>query len=72
MEGFTRSILKSRGGNYQYTYLMKNNRRIIRLSECYHKNYQSLLSCVYKRCKFLGDKPVSLAKEVKEIFTPIQ
>ncbi len=72
MEGFTRSVLQSRGGNYQYTYLIKNNRRIIRVSEFYHKNYQSLLSCIYKRCKFLGDKQVSLIRETKEIFAPIQ
>ena len=72
MEGFTRSVLQSRGGNYQYTYLIKNNRRIIRVSEFYHKNYQSLLSCIYKRCKFLGDKQVSLIREAKEIFAPIQ
>lgn len=72
MEGFTRSVLQGRGGNYQYTYLIKNNHRIIRVSEFYHKNYQSLVSCIYKRCKFLGDKQVSLIREAKEIFTPIQ
>lgn len=41
-EGWKYSLLPSRGGSYEYLYLYKGNKKRVKLSEFYHKNYQDL------------------------------
>ena len=67
-EGFTTSLLPSNGGTYEYLYLLKDNKKVIKLSEFYHKNYFELKQVLTKRVKFLGDKPFNMLTEIKEIY----
>ncbi|MGA9213400.1 hypothetical protein, partial [Kaistella sp.] len=39
INGWKYSHLSSRGGTYEYLYLYKNDKKIIKISEYYHKNY---------------------------------
>lgn len=67
-DGFTTSLLPSRGGTYEYLYLIKDNKKIIKLSEFYHENYFELKNVITKKIKFMGNKPFNLFTEIKEIF----
>ena len=67
-EGFTTSLLPSNSGTYEYLYLLKDNKKVIKLSEFYHKNYFELKQVLTKRVKFLGDKPFNMLTEIKEIY----
>jgi hypothetical protein len=67
-DGFTTSILTSRNGSYEYLYLMKDKKKIIKISEFYHKNYLEMKQCVSIRMKYMGEIPFSLPTEIKEVF----
>lgn len=42
ISGFKISVLRSKGGVYEYLYLMVGNKKIAKISEYYHKNYRDL------------------------------
>jgi hypothetical protein len=67
-EGFTTSILSTTSNDYEYLYLMKDDKKTIILSEFYHRNYSELKKTLQSKTKFLGDKPFSMSREIKEIF----
>jgi hypothetical protein len=67
-DGFTTSLLPSKGGTYEYLYLIKDNKKVIKLSEFYHKNYFELKHVLSKRVKFMGNKPFNMLTELKEIY----
>ncbi len=66
--GWKYSHLSSRGGTYEYLYLYSNNRKVIKISEFYHKNYLDLKNKIEKDFKFLGYEEFSLKDEFIEIF----
>jgi hypothetical protein len=55
-------------GIKEYLYLMKGNRKIVKISEAYHKNYQNLKTAIQLRAKDLGYENFSFLDELKEIF----
>lgn len=67
-DGFAIAILPSRGKAYEYLYLMTGNKKAIKLSEFYHKNYYELKQEISKNSKFLGNRRFSYLAELKEIF----
>ena len=68
IEGWKYSHLTSRGGTYEYLYLYQENKKIIKISEFYHKNYLQLKNIVQENFKTLGYEQFSLLDEFKEIF----
>lgn len=67
-DGITSSMLASRGGAYEYRYLVKDRRRVVRISSYYLKNYEKLSQALSKHCVYRGERPMNLWLEVKEIF----
>ena len=66
--GFQTSILTSKGESFEYLYLVKDNRKIIKISEAYHKNYSELKNRILRNSNDLGEIKFSYIDEVKEIF----
>ena len=67
-EGFTTSLLPSRWNDYEYLFLIKDGKRIIAISEFYHKNYLDFKQYLVEKSKYLGDQPFNLLREIKDIF----
>lgn len=68
MDGFTISILPATNTAYEYLYLMKNGKKIGKLSEFYHKNYHDLKAELRTHIKDLGIIDYNSWQEVKDIF----
>jgi hypothetical protein len=70
IEGYKTSILPSNTGTYEYLYLMSSDKKVIKLSEYYHRNYTELKEYIINRgIKNLGFERFSYIKELKEIFS---
>ncbi|HUH26156.1 MAG TPA: hypothetical protein VLY87_05980 [Flavobacterium sp.] len=69
IKGWKYSHLTSRGGTYEYLYLIKDGKKIIKISEFYHKNYSKLKNEILTKTKYLGYENFSLLDELKEIFS---
>lgn len=67
-DGITSSVLVSRGGAYEYRYLMQANRRTVRISSFYLKNYGEVADAAGQGLPYMGERPMSLWLELKEIF----
>lgn len=68
IEGFRNSIITTKYGRYNYIYLMKGNKKIAKISEQYHKNFNDLSSEIEKRYKNLGFINSNLISELKDMF----
>lgn len=68
LEGWKYSHLTSKAGTYEYLYLYKNGKKIIKISEFYHKNYFKIKNQIQADLKYLGYEKFSLLDELKEIF----
>ena len=69
LDGFKISILSSQGGDNEYLYFMKDNKKVGKLSNFYHKNYQALKSNIKTKLDNLGFENFSYIDELKESFT---
>jgi hypothetical protein len=67
-DGISTSILPSRWGTYEFLYLIKDNKKVIKISEYYHKNYFEMKQSLISQCKYLGEKRFNFFVEIKEIF----
>lgn len=67
-DGYHVTNLQSRYGSYEYLYLIRDGRKIIKLSEFYHKNYQELKEAIAQRVKFRGYVIYNWLREMKEFF----
>lgn len=67
-DGFETALLPSRYDTYEYLYLMKNGKKIVKLSQFYHSNYVELKSDLMNKIKDLGQKKFNVFQEIKEIF----
>ncbi len=66
--GYTTSRIPARySGTYEYLYLIMGNKRVIILSEFYHKNYYELKQALSRKVKFTGDTKFEMATELREI-----
>lgn len=68
-DGYKTSILTSRGGRYEYLYLIKNDKKVVKVSEFYHRNYHDLKSITHKNLKYKGFEKYNHLTEIKETFT---
>jgi hypothetical protein len=66
--GFQTSIISSKSGRFEYLYFIKDDRKIIKISEAYHKNYFDLKEKISVHLKDLGEIQFSYIDEFKEIF----
>lgn len=69
VEGFKTSILHSRGDDIEALYFIKNNKKIGKISDYYHKNYSELKSVITSKLEDLGYEKFSYIDELKEIFS---
>lgn len=71
IDGWKISHLTSRGGTYEYLYfyLKNNDKKVIKISEFYHRNYFQVKENISKSYKCLGYEQFSFIDEIKEIFT---
>lgn len=67
-DGFQTSIFVSKGERFEYLYLVKDNKKIIKISQAYHKNYFELKDKISIHLKNLGEIEFSYIDELKEIF----
>lgn len=67
-DGLETAIMPSRYDKYEYLYLMKNGRKVIKLSEFYHRNYTDLKRVLTDKVQNLGQSRFNFIQEVKEIF----
>jgi hypothetical protein len=68
IDGYTISILPASGTAYEYLYVIAGGKKVIKLSQFYHKNYGELKDAIASNIKYLGFEDFSYAKELKEIF----
>lgn len=67
-DGFYTTNLQSENGGYEYLYLMKDDKKIIKLSEFYHANFQEMKSAISDKVKNFGPLKYNFWREVKEFF----
>lgn len=69
IEGWKYSHLTSSGGTYEYIYLYQNDKKIIKISEFYHKNYFQLKNEIEAKFNYIGYEKFSFIDELKEAFS---
>lgn len=69
LNGFKISVLPSQGGNNEYLYFINNNKKVGKISDCYHKNYPDLKKETMSKLKDLGAEQFALGEEIKETFS---
>jgi hypothetical protein len=69
LDGFKTSILRSRGGDNEYLYFIKDNKKIGKISDFYHKNYFELKNEISAKLDDLGFEKFSYMHELKESFS---
>src|SRR5690606_32712707 len=67
-KGWKNSVQTSKGGTYEFLYLYKNEKKIIKISEFHHSNYFLLKNEIEAKIEYLGYEPFSFIDEFKEIF----
>ncbi len=65
---FRTTKIFSDGNINEYLYLIKRNRKIIKLSQAYHKNYAELKAAIQLQVEDLGYEQFNFMDEIKEIF----
>jgi hypothetical protein len=68
LDGYHTSILASTGGGNEYLYLMKDGKKVAKLSDFYHSNYNEMKEMLKGSLKNLGYMEFNYWQEVKEIF----
>lgn len=69
LDGFKTSILRSRGGDNEYLYFIKDNKKVGKISDFYHKNYLELKTEISSKLDDLGIEKFSYKDELKETFS---
>ena len=69
LDGFKTSILRSRGGENEYLYFIKDTKKVGKISNFYHKNYLELKKEISTKLNALGFEKFSYKDELKEIFS---
>lgn len=69
LDGFKTSILRSRAGDNEYLYLIKDNKKVGKISDFYHKNYLELKTEISSKLDDLGFEKFSYKDELKETYS---
>lgn len=67
-DGFITSQQPGRWGPKEYIFVMKGDKRIVCISEFYHRNYPALRNKIEQELKFLGEKEYKLGYEYRQMF----
>ena len=68
MEGYKISILPDEYRDYEFLYLIKAGRKVVKISEFYHANYRQLKMEITSKCKKLPSEKFSVLREWKDIW----
>ncbi len=68
-DGYQIAILSTEYTSYEYLYLMINKKKVIKISEFYHVNYDEIKKLLLKKISKSGEKQFSLIRKLKEIST---
>ncbi|MDR3023586.1 hypothetical protein [Chryseobacterium sp.] len=68
IEGWKYSHLTGKGGTYEYLYLYTAGKKVVKISQFYHKNYFNIKNYIQGNFKYLGYEKLSYIDEFKEIF----
>ena len=68
INGFYSSLIMTKNGAYDCIYLMKENKKIAKISNQYHKNFNELSIEIKKKYKDLGFVKSGFTSEIKDIF----
>ncbi len=68
LDGFKTSVLHSSGGENEYLYLIKEKKKIGKISDFYHKNLLELKLEITSKLEDLGFEKFSYIDELKETF----
>lgn len=69
VDGYLTAILPAKGTSYEYLYIVKGGKKVIKLSQFYHSNYAELKDTISStNIKDLGYEDFSYGRELKEIF----
>jgi hypothetical protein len=68
LDGFKISYLPTSATVYEYLYIISGEKKVVKLSQFYHKNYLELKQAITESLKNLGEEDFSYAREFKEIF----
>lgn len=66
-DGSHTSLLAAKSNTFEYLYLMQGNKKVLKLSEYYHKNYDELKAELSKEVSDLGEVPFRLVDEFREM-----
>ena len=67
LDGFViSSIPNGLGENWECLCLLKNKRKVAKISEFYHENYFEIKDMIHSRTFFLGEEPFDVLLELKE------
>jgi hypothetical protein len=67
--GYQTAILPARGTSYEYLYLISGGKKVVKLSQFYHKNYDELKAYIISlKINNLGFEQFGYGRELKEIF----
>ncbi len=67
-DGFQTSILPSRFDEYEFLYLIIKGKKVVKISDFYHRNYTDLKNIISVKSNYLGHEKYSMIREIKEIF----
>ena len=67
-DGFITVIMPSEYRKYEYLFLMKDNSRVITVSEFYHKNYAELKQAIASTVRNLGEREFKFGREFRNLF----
>ena len=68
IEGFIRSTQPGKMKDYEFLFLLKKGKRVVAISEFYHRNYSALRSQVENKIPDLGRQKYKFLPEYKEMF----
>jgi len=68
IDGFHNSIVETKYGSYDCIYLMSKHKKVAKISNQYHKNFDKLALEIKKKYKDLGYFNTGFISEIKDIF----
>ncbi len=68
VDGYKISKLQTKSGVYEYLYIIKDGKKIAKLSEFYHKNYNKIKDKIKEEIVYLGFEKYHHFSEIKEMF----
>ena len=68
LDGYETVLLPSRYSTYEYVFILRGGKRVVRLSAYYHRNYEELKTLIARKLKHLGSDGFRISKELNDMF----